>query len=256
MSQASLNPLDMSEQTVLVSGASAGIGRAVCLLLSQLGARLILNGRNEEGLQHTLDLLAGDKHVKAPFDLSQTDALADWVSGLAKEHGPIKGYVHCAGIQVTQSIRAFDQAFFDQTMQTNLASALAIAKGFRKKRDKSVQGSIVLVASIAGLIGQPGNIVYGASKAALIGATRGLSMELLRDNIRVNCVAPALVETDMAEKTRQSMTPAQFKYIEDQHPMGIGQPEDVAHAIAFLLSDSARWINAVCLPVEGGYLAN
>jgi NAD(P)-dependent dehydrogenase (short-subunit alcohol dehydrogenase family) len=113
-----------------------------------------------------------------------------------------------------------------------------------------------LVASIAGLIGQPGNIVYGASKAAMIGATRGLAMELLRDNIRVNCVAPALVETAMAEKTRNSMTPAQFQYIVDQHPMGIGKPEDVANAIAFLLSDSARWVNAVCLPVEGGYLAN
>jgi NAD(P)-dependent dehydrogenase (short-subunit alcohol dehydrogenase family) len=256
MTQVPFNPLQMSEQRVLVTGASAGIGRATCILLSQLGASVIINGRDEAALNVTLSLMQPGAHVIAPFDMTKIDELAPWVAGLAKEHGKIKGFVHCAGIQVTKSIRAFDQAFFDQTMQTNLASALAIAKGFRQKRDKSIQGSIVLVASIAGLIGQPGNIVYGASKAAMIGATRGLAMELLRDNIRVNCVAPALVETAMAEKTRNSMTPAQFQYIVDQHPMGIGKPEDVANAIAFLLSDSARWVNAVCLPVEGGYLAN
>jgi len=252
----SFNPLSMSNQTVLVTGASAGIGRATCIVLSKLGAKLILNGRSEESLAQTLALLDGNEHIVATFDMQKTDELSAWVAQLAKSHGPIKGFVHCAGIQVTKSVRAFDQAFFDQTMQTNLASALAIAKGFRIKRDKSVQGSIVLVSSIAGLIGQPGNVVYGASKAAMIGATRGLAMELLRDNVRVNCVAPALVETQMAEKTRNSMTPAQFQHIIDQHPMGIGEPEDVANAIAFLLSDSARWINAVCLPVEGGYLAN
>ncbi|MGL4474616.1 MAG: SDR family NAD(P)-dependent oxidoreductase, partial [Shewanella sp.] len=108
----------------------------------------------------------------------------------------------------------------------------------------------------AGLIGQTGNTVYGASKAGLMSLTRGLSMELLRDNIRVNCVAPALVATDMAERTKASMTEAQFQHMVNQHPMGLGQPEDVANAVAFLLSDAAKWINAVTLPVEGGYLAN
>lgn len=253
--------MQMNAQTVLVTGASAGIGRACCVLLASLGARVILSGRNTDELEQTLALMQAceheqQSHIVAPFDMSDVDGIADWITSLKQEHGDIKGLVHCAGVQITKSVRAFDQAFFDHTMRTNLASAMALAKGFRKKRDKSVQGSIVLVASIAGLIGQAGNIVYGASKAGMISATRGLAMELLRDNIRVNCVAPALVETEMAEKTRQSMTPAQFQHIIDQHPMGIGTPEDVANAIAFLLSDSARWINAVCLPVEGGYLAN
>ena len=81
-------------------------------------------------------------------------------------------------------------------------------------------------------------------------------MELLRDNIRVNCVAPALVETEMAQRTQESMTDAQYQHMLNQHPMGLGQPEDVANAVAFLLSDAAKWINAVTLPVEGGYLAN
>lgn len=250
------NPLEFSGKRVLITGASTGIGRACSILLSQLGATLVLNGRNETELNKTLIALDDGDHVIAPFDMALTDELADWVKSLTKEHGYIDGLAHCAGIQITKPIRVFDQAFFDQTMHVNLASAMAIAKGFRVKRDRSKQGAIVFVSSIAGLIGQTGNTVYGASKAGLMSLTRGLSMELLRDNIRVNCVAPALVQTDMALRTQNSMTNAQYQHMLDQHPMGVGKPEDVANAVAFLLSDAARWINAVTLPLEGGYLAN
>ena len=251
-----MKAMQMHGQRVLVTGASAGIGRASAIMLADLGASVILHGRDRNRLEQTQKRLADGQHHIVTQDLSDTDAIAPWLQTLRQEQGEIRGLVHCAGIQETKSIRAFDQAFFDHIMHTNLASALALAKGFRVKRDRKQAASIVLVSSIAGLIGQPANIVYGASKAALISATRGLAMELLRDNIRVNAVAPALVETEMAEKTRNSMTDAQYQHILDQHPMGIGQPEDVASAITFLLSDAARWINAVCLPVEGGYLAN
>ncbi|QYJ95774.1 SDR family NAD(P)-dependent oxidoreductase [Shewanella spartinae] len=251
-----VNPMDFSGKRVLVTGASAGIGKACAILFSQLGAKVILNGRNSKALEQTLTELSGNGHVCAPFDMADTDKLTDWVKMLVKEHGYLDGFVHCAGIQITKPIRLFDQAFFDETMHVNLASAMAISKGFRLKRDRSKQGAIVFVSSIAGLIGQTGNTLYGASKAGLMSLTRGLAMELLRDNIRVNCVAPALVATEMATRTQESMTEAQFQHMLDQHPMGLGQPEDVANAVAFLLSDAAKWINAVTLPVEGGYLAN
>jgi NAD(P)-dependent dehydrogenase (short-subunit alcohol dehydrogenase family) len=250
------NPLDFSNKRVLITGASTGIGRACALLLSQLGAKLVLNGRNETALQETLSLLSGSGHITAPFDMFNTDELCDWVKSLTKNHGYLDCFVHCAGVQITKPIRLFNQAFFDETMHVNLASAMAIAQGFRMKRNRSKQGSIVFVSSIAGLIGQTGNTVYGASKAGLMSLTRGLSMEFLRDNIRVNCVAPALVETDMATRTQQSMTHAQYQHMLNQHPMGVGEPSDVANAVAFLLSDAAKWINSVTLPVEGGYLAN
>ncbi|WP_434940381.1 SDR family NAD(P)-dependent oxidoreductase [Shewanella sp. HL-SH8] len=250
------NPMDFSGKRVLITGASAGIGRACAVLLAKLGATLILNGRDQVALEKTASSLEGSGHVCAPFDMADTDKLSDWVKSLVKEYGYIDGFVHCAGIQITKPIRVFDQAFFNETMHVNLASAMAIAKGFRLKRDRSKQGAIVFVSSIAGLIGQTGNTVYGASKAGLMSLTRGLSMELLRDNIRVNCVAPALVETEMAQRTQDSMTEAQYQHMLNQHPMGFGQPEDVANAVAFLLSDAAKWINAVTLPVEGGYLAN
>lgn len=250
------NPMDLSGKRILVTGASKGIGRACAILLSQLGARVVLNGRQVEQLNQTLALMSGEGHSIAVFDMAKTDELYDWFKSLTKTEGYFDSFVHCAGIQKTKPIRLFDQAFFDQTMHVNLASAMAIAKGFRTKRDRSKQGSIVFVSSIAGLIGQTGNTLYGASKAGLMSLTRGLAMELLRDNIRVNCVAPALIATEMAQRTKESMTESQFQHMLDQHPMGIGQPEDVANAVAFLISDAAKWINAITLPVEGGYLAN
>lgn len=248
--------MNFHNKHIFITGASAGIGRETAILLSSLGAKLLITGRDEVALSKTLSMLEGSHHHLSVMDLSNTDALAPWVQQLIVEHGHFDGFVHCAGCQITKSIREFNANVFDQMMQTNLSSALAICRGFRYRRPRSVQGSIVFVSSISGLIGQTGNIIYGASKAGLMSATRGLAMELLRDNIRVNCVAPALVETEMVQKVRAEMTEAQFEAIESMHPMGIGQPIDVAHAIAFLLSDSSKWINAVTLPVDGGYLAN
>lgn len=255
MSKATANPMDMSERTVLVTGASTGIGRAVAVLMAQLGARVILNGRNVERLNDTLQGLTGQGHIIAAHDLSDMNMIAPWMKALSQEHGLLNGVVHCAGIQITKPVRIVDEAFFDETMRTNLGSALALARGFRQKACKGSPAAMVFVSSIAGLIGQPGNAVYAASKGGLIAATRALAIEFLRDDIRVNAVAPALVDTEMAKKARDSMSAEQYQYMLDQHPMGIGQPEDVANAIAFLLSDASRWINAITLPVEGAYLA-
>ena len=253
--------MSFANQRYLVTGASSGIGRATALALAEAGAIVLASGTNTEKLAETLGLLQKtslDKDVQhqiVPFDLANVDAIADWVKALKAEHGDLAGLAHCAGVQVTKTIRQFDVEFFDQIMQQNLASAFALCKGFRHKRDRKIPASIVYVSSVGAFIGQPANTVYGASKAGLISASKGLAMELIRENIRVNCVAPALVNTAMAQHTEANMTQAQFANILANHPMGIGEPEDVAHAIRFLLSSDAKWINGVCLPVDGGYLA-
>ncbi|HRJ61491.1 MAG TPA: SDR family oxidoreductase [Azospirillaceae bacterium] len=241
---------------VLVTGASAGIGRACAIALAGLGARVVVNGRNEGRLAETLAALPGDGHGAAPFDLTDCDQIPGWIKVLATDGGPLAGVAHCAGTQSSKPVRSVDTAYFDQVMRANLLSALALARGLRQKGCCAASGgAMVLVSSVAAFIGQPGNVVYSASKGALVSAARGLAMELLRDNIRVNCVAPAMVETEMMERFRQTTTAEQFARIREAHPMGFGKPEDVAAAVAFLLSDAARWINGVCLPVDGGYLA-
>jgi NAD(P)-dependent dehydrogenase (short-subunit alcohol dehydrogenase family) len=111
------------------------------------------------------------------------------------------------------------------------------------------------LSSVAGIVGQPGIAAYASSKAAVLGLTRCLALELAPEHIRVNCVAPAMVKTEMADQLFKSLSPEQVTEIEQAHPLGIGRPRDVAHAIAFLLSDDARWITGSVLVVDGGYTA-
>jgi NAD(P)-dependent dehydrogenase (short-subunit alcohol dehydrogenase family) len=132
---------------------------------------------------------------------------------------------------------------------------LALARGFRQRGVAAPGASLVLLSSVSALVGQAGNVVYCASKGAVLAATRALAVELLRDSIRVNAVLPALVETEMSERFRATMTEAQWQAYLARYPMGIGQPEDVANAVAFLLSDASRWINGIGLVIDGGVLA-
>lgn len=247
-------PFDLSDRKILVVGASAGIGRATAVLLAKLGARTVLNGRDTGRLESLLADLPGTGHSIAAFDVSNLDQVPAWMKNEVCAEGPLDGLVHCAGVQTTLPVRSFTQAHFDRVMHTNLGSALALARGFRQKGCSRQGASLVLVASIGGFLGQPGNIVYGASKAGLMSAARGLSMELLREGIRVNSVAPAMVETQMSRKAFDEMGEAAKQSILGRHPMGMGQPDDVAAPIAFLLSDASRWMTGACLTVDGGHM--
>lgn len=249
-----LNPFDLSGRRILVAGASAGIGKATAILASQLGAQVVLNGRDTKKLNQVLAQLDGSGHSVAPFDVTQLDAIPEWIKTTVCSQEPLDGLAYCIGMQTTLPVRSFTSKHFDQIMHTNLGSALALARGFRQRGCSRNGASIVLVASIGGLLGQPGNVIYGASKAGLMSAARGLAMELLRDGIRVNAVSPAMVDTEMSRKAFNEMTEAHVANIMSRHPMGMGQPEDVAGPIAFLLSDASRWITGTNLTVDGGHM--
>ena len=251
------NPMDLSGRTILVTGASSGIGRETCVVLAELGARLVLVGRRPEELECTRSSLAPGDHRVESCDLVNLEAIPGWLKSLADAVGPLDDLVHSAGVHFTLPLRATTVRQFDDLMRINVDAAFMLAKGFRQKnvRRSGSSAGIVFLSSVMGLIGQVGISAYSASKGALVSMAKSLALELAREGIRVNCVAPGVVRTRMAENAEQVLTAEQYQTIEGLHPLGTGTPRDVAHAIAFLLADTGRWITGTTLVVDGGYTA-
>lgn len=250
-----INPLDLTGRTILVTGASSGIGSETAILLSKLGARVVLTARKEKGLTKTLALLDSDKHLIAPFELTDFDSIPAFLKEVSIKTNGLDGLVHCAGIQSTIPLRFLKKSDLHKLFSINVDSAFALIKGFRQKGVCRPNSSIVLLASVIGMVGQAGLSMYGASKGAIIALTKSAAIELAKDTIRINCIAPALVQTEMIENAHNKLTAEQLTKVAQKSPLGIGRPRDVANSIAFLLADTARWITGTTLVVDGGYTA-
>jgi len=240
----------------LITGASSGIGRETAILLSQLQARTILVGRNRERLEATYQQLQGEGHHLEPFELAALGEIPAWLKRVTAATGPLDGLVHSAGIQNSLPLRVLSAEKLEAVFRINVSAAVMLAKAFCQRGCCEQGGSIVFVSSSAGLVGRPGTAAYSASKGALNALARTLALELAGNRIRVNCVAPGLVQTEMLEQLRELLPPEQLASFEAQHPLGLGTPRDVAHAIAFFLADTGRWITGSTLVVDGGYTAH
>lgn len=247
------NPMALDGRTVLVTGASSGLGRAISVLISQLGGRVILVARNTERLAETLALMDEGEHRLEPFDLQDLDAIPAWMKKVSSEAGTLDGLVHSAGLHATLPLRVLKPSRLDEMMKINVSAAMSLTKGFRQRGVRAERGSVVYLSSVSALAGSPGNAGYSATKGALVSMCRSLAMELAPEQIRVNCLAPGWVPTELAAKAEEKLETSQLQAISDMHPLGLGRPEDVANAAAFLLGDSGRWITGQTLVVDGGY---
>ena len=248
--------MDLDGRLVLVTGASSGIGREAAIFLSECNARLILAARNRERLEQTASLLNGAGHRIETCDLTSTDEIPAWIKRLCGEIGPLHGLVHSAGVHSAYPLRVLTTEKLESVMRINVSAALMLAKGFRQKGCSAAGSAMVLVSSVTGIVGESGVAAYATSKAALIGLGRSLAIELAGQGIRVNCVAPGFVQTDMTYRLRESLTTEQFAALEAKHPLGLGKARDVAHGIGFLLAETSRWITGTTLVIDGGYTAH
>ncbi|MEO7273522.1 MAG: SDR family oxidoreductase [Vicinamibacterales bacterium] len=252
---ARLRPFDLSGRTVLITGGSSEIGRETARVVSELGARVIVSGRHPGQLEETLTCLAPGAHAIEPFDLTDLEALPEWVRGLARRYGPFNGLLHAAGVQTTIGVRGLSVEVLHRTFRVNLDAAVMLAKGFRQKGCCTPSSSLVFISSMAAIVGSPAMAAYAASKAALIGLARSLAIELAREGIRVNCVAPGLIASGMGDQLRQTVGNQRFAELIAQTPLGAGTAADIAHAAGYLLSDASRWVTGHTLVVDGGFTA-
>jgi NAD(P)-dependent dehydrogenase (short-subunit alcohol dehydrogenase family) len=251
----SVNPFTLEGKSVLVTGASSGIGRSVAIETSKLGARVLLSGRNELELHNTLKEMHGDGHEIITQELAQGEVLVSWVKELAARLGPLHGLVHCAGISVTMPLKATTGELYERILSINLNTAYWLLKGFRQRGVHAEPASVVFLASVSGVVGTSGLSAYCASKGGLISLAKSAALELVSDKIRVNVISPAWVQTSMVAEAFKSLPEPNKQSILANHPLGIGEPEDVALAAVYLLSDAAKWVTGANFAIDGGYTA-
>jgi NAD(P)-dependent dehydrogenase (short-subunit alcohol dehydrogenase family) len=191
----------------------------------------------------------------ANIDLSSDVDLADWLRAEAMDFGPFDALVHSAGITKTLPIRAVEPDHYREMMAINLDAAYFLSKGFRMRNVSRANASIVFMGSISGMVGQAGLSAYCASKGALIALAKSLAIEFARDKIRVNVIAPGMIETPLLEAERAGLPDGRMQELIGQHPLGLGRVEDVAYAATYLCSDASRWITGTTLVVDGGCTA-
>jgi len=238
----------------VITGGSSGIGRAIARKLTENGIFCILIGRNRKRLEAAasgMDPMA-DAMV---CDLSRLDGIPGLVKDIGKKYGHIDILVNSAGIHLKKSMDEVTAEEFQQVLLTNLTSVFVISREVSGIMRKQKGGSILHISSMAAHYGLPGVIAYTAAKAGIEGITRAMAVELSPSGIRVNCLAPGFIKTDMSASALDNDAERKQRVL-TRTPMGkLGLPEDVANAALFLVSDAASYITGVVLPVDGGNLA-
>jgi NAD(P)-dependent dehydrogenase (short-subunit alcohol dehydrogenase family) len=250
--------MDLQTQSwkILVTGASSGIGRGIAIKLSRDGHQLICHGRDETRLRETLSMLHGEGHSCEVNDLENIENVEAWGKFLLTKYGLIQGFVHAAGIQQTIPLQLLKAASIERMLRINVTSSILLIKTLTKPRELAAEGgAIVFISSVMGQVGQPGYSLYSLCKGAVDSAVRSLALELANKKVRVNSVAPGCVKTPMLDGMFSKLSEGQVTDLIQKHALGLGEVEDVANIVSYLISPQGKWITGSTFNVDGGYTA-
>jgi len=238
-------------RTALVTGASRGIGRAVCVKLAEAGANVAGCDIDVDPMKETEELVrgAGVEFVAIAMDVSDLKQFQDAVQKAVETFGSLDVLVNNAGITRDNLLVRMTQEDWQSVISINLTGVFNGVKAAARPMMKQRSGSIVNVSSVVGIMGNPGQVNYGASKAGVIGLTKSAAREMAKRGVRVNAVAPGYIVTRMTEKLGEEAKQALMQQIPLQR---LGEPEDVADVILFLASDASSYLTGHVLPVDGG----
>ncbi len=240
------DPFSLKGKSVLVTGASSGIGRAIAVKCSEMGAELSLVGRNQKKLEETYKALAKGDHKIFLTDLASERSINDLVPGLTS----LDGIVHCAGIIKRIPLKLISNEKFDELLKINLVAPALLTKELYKANLIKDEASIVMISSIGSEIASIGNIMYMSSKGGMNSLMKGLALELAARKIRVNSIEPGMIKTDLS-----SLLPdEELEKDRKNYPLGrYGRPEEVAYSVIYLLSDATKWMTGSIIRIDGGF---
>ncbi len=242
---------DLTGKTILVTGASSGIGRQTAIQVAHHGAKVVVSGRNPSKLKDTFDSLKGEGHQMISADL----LIGDEMDLLVEAMPAINGIAHCAGIVGPTPVKFIRQDDIDRLLKINFEVPVLLTGMVITRKKVLDDASVIFMSSIATSFPYFGGAMYSSAKAALEAYSRSLALELVGKGIRSNCLAPGLVNTpiltDPAKEGNPKIVDDSIKKYLQKYPQGIGDPRDVANTIIFLLSDESRWISGANIPMGG-----
>jgi len=238
-------------KNILITGASSGIGRATAVLFSELGANVIITARNEQTLAETYSALKpSTKHLKVNADLTQLPEIKALVKSLPTS---LDGFAHCCGKVLPVPVKFIKESQMQEVFSVNYFSAVNLVSELLSQKKINNNSSIAFISSVSTLHAYFGGAPYISSKAALEGYAKTLALELAPKKIRVNVLQPALVRTAIFDSTiNAAIDEEKMDALVNSYPLGIGEPIDIANALAFFISDNSKWITGSCLKMDGG----
>ncbi len=250
-----MNPFSLEGKTILVTGASSGIGRGIAIAFAQMGGKLILNGRNEARLQETLSMLIGDNHQILVGDLANQNDLQHIAESLPE----LQGWVNSAGIPKVSPVKYFNRKDVEEIFNVNTISTMLLLSMLVKKKKLKRGSSVVFISAVTGaFVGSKGDTSYCATKGAVNGFMKGAALELAPQGIRINSINPGLVPTNILNLANNIAGEEHHTEIMlEKYPLKrLGTPEDIANGAVYLISDASSWVTGTNLVIDGGYLLN